>query len=135
MVADHNLGFPNQPVRDSVALSEAQKALDGRPTALTALVRAALHEVRLSGESASDAGIKERSASRFTEIARAEARSMRQGMAILATIGATSPFVGLFGTVWVPCPSMISPETCRERSGPWLRSAPLPSTPAASRWR
>jgi biopolymer transport protein ExbB len=25
---------------------------------------------------------------------------MRQGMAILATIGATSPFVGLFGTVW-----------------------------------
>ena len=67
---------------------------------LSALVRAALHEVRLSGESSSDAGIKERSASRFTEIARAEARSMRFGMAVLATIGATSPFVGLFGTVW-----------------------------------
>ena len=31
---------------------------------------------------------------------RAEARAIRQGMAILATIGATSPFVGLFGTVW-----------------------------------
>ena len=42
----------------------------------------------------------ERSASRFTEIARAKARSMRFGMAMLATIGATSPFVGLFGTVW-----------------------------------
>jgi biopolymer transport protein ExbB len=81
-------------------LAEAQKALQGRPTALTALVRAALHEIRLSGEGASDAGIKERSASRFTEISRAEARSMRSGMAILATIGATSPFVGLFGTVW-----------------------------------
>ena len=25
---------------------------------------------------------------------------MRQGMAMLATIGATAPFVGLFGTVW-----------------------------------
>jgi biopolymer transport protein ExbB len=87
-------------VAEARTLSEAQKALDGRPTALTALVRAALHEVRLSGESASDAGIKERSASRFTEIARAEARSMRFGMAMLATIGATSPFVGLFGTVW-----------------------------------
>ena len=87
-------------IAEARTLSEVQKVLDGRPTALTALVRAALHEVRLSGESASDAGIKERSASRFTEIARAEARSMRFGMAMLATIGATSPFVGLFGTVW-----------------------------------
>jgi biopolymer transport protein ExbB len=87
-------------VAEARTLSEAQKVLDGRPTALTALVRAALHEARLSGESASDAGIKERSASRFTEIARAEARSMRFGMAMLATIGATAPFVGLFGTVW-----------------------------------
>jgi biopolymer transport protein ExbB len=87
-------------VAEARTLSEAQKALNGRPTALSALVRAALHEVRLSGESASDSGIKERSASRFSEIARAEARSMRHGMAMLATIGATSPFVGLFGTVW-----------------------------------
>jgi biopolymer transport protein ExbB len=63
-------------------------------------VRAAQHEVRLSGDGASDAGIKERSASRFAEIARAEARAMRHGMAMLATIGATAPFLGLFGTVW-----------------------------------
>jgi biopolymer transport protein ExbB len=87
-------------IAEARTLAEAQKAPDGRPTALTALVRAALHEVRLSGEGASDAGIKERSASRFAEIARAEARAMRFGMATLATIGATSPFVGLFGTVW-----------------------------------
>jgi biopolymer transport protein ExbB len=87
-------------VAEAHTLSEAQKALTGRPTAVTALVRAALHEVRLSGDGASDAGIKERSASRFAEIARAEARAMRFGMATLATIGATSPFVGLFGTVW-----------------------------------
>ena len=31
---------------------------------------------------------------------RAEARRVRLGMGLLATIGATSPFVGLFGTVW-----------------------------------
>jgi biopolymer transport protein ExbB len=31
---------------------------------------------------------------------RAEARSVRHGMGVLATIGATAPFVGLFGTVW-----------------------------------
>ncbi len=36
----------------------------------------------------------------FAEIVRAEARRVRLGMGVLATIGATSPFVGLFGTVW-----------------------------------
>ena len=36
----------------------------------------------------------------FAEIVRAEARRIRLGMGVLATIGATSPFVGLFGTVW-----------------------------------
>ena len=87
-------------ITDARTLSEAHMALNGGDTALSALVRAALHEVRLSGDGASDAGIKERSASRFSEIARAEARAMRHGMAMLATIGATAPFVGLFGTVW-----------------------------------
>jgi biopolymer transport protein ExbB len=87
-------------VAEARTLSEAQLALNSGDTALSALLRAALQEVRLSGDSASDEGIKERAASRLSEIARAEARSMRQGLAILATIGATSPFVGLFGTVW-----------------------------------
>ena len=82
-------------------LSEAQLALGSdRDSCCRRCCAAALQEVRLSGDSASDDGIKERAASRFTEIARAEARAMRHGMAILATIGATSPFVGLFGTVW-----------------------------------
>ena len=55
---------------------------------------------RLSAGISSDAGIKERAASSFAEIVRAEARRIRLGMGVLATIGATSPFVGLFGTVW-----------------------------------
>jgi biopolymer transport protein ExbB len=87
-------------IADARTLSEAQLALNGGDTTLSALLRAALQEVRLSGDASSDDGIKERAASRFAEIARAEARSMRSGMAILATIGATAPFVGLFGTVW-----------------------------------
>ena len=45
-------------------------------------------------------GIKERSASRCSEIVKAEGRTARRGMGALATIGAISPFVGLFGTVW-----------------------------------
>ena len=46
------------------------------------------------------AGVKERASSRFTEITRAETHAVRTGMGVLATIGATAPFVGLFGTVW-----------------------------------
>ena len=54
----------------------------------------------MSAGLSSDAGIKERAASSFSEIVRAEARRIRIGMGVLATIGSTSPFVGLFGTVW-----------------------------------
>jgi biopolymer transport protein ExbB len=81
-------------------LSEAQLAVGAGNAVLSAFLKAAFHEVRLSGNDVAEAGIKERAASRFAEISRAEARAMRQGMAILATVGATSPFVGLFGTVW-----------------------------------
>lgn len=87
-------------VDDVRSLSEAQVKLGARETILSALLRAALKEVKLSANSSSEEGIKERAASRFAEITRAEARSMRHGMAILGTIGATAPFVGLFGTVW-----------------------------------
>ncbi len=85
---------------DLRTLAEARLALDSADTVLSALIRAALHEIRLSSESLAEQGIKERAASRFSEIARSEGRSIRHGLAILATIGATSPFVGLFGTVW-----------------------------------
>ncbi len=47
-----------------------------------------------------EGSIKERADSRFTEIVRAEQGKARIGMGLLATIGSTSPFVGLFGTVW-----------------------------------
>jgi biopolymer transport protein ExbB len=67
---------------------------------VSALLQAALQEIRVSPESSDAVRIQERAASRFAEIARAEARSMRHGMSVLATIGSTAPFVGLFGTVW-----------------------------------
>ena len=45
-------------------------------------------------------GLKERLASRLEGRVAAAARRMRSGTGLLATIGATAPFVGLFGTVW-----------------------------------
>jgi biopolymer transport protein ExbB len=87
-------------ISDARSLSEAQFALGSRESVLSALLKAAMGEARLSAGISSDDGIKERAASSFAEIVRAEGRRIRIGMGLLATIGATSPFVGLFGTVW-----------------------------------
>src|SRR6202167_6337658 len=87
-------------ISDARSLSEAQFALGAKDSVLSALLAAAMREARLSAGISSDGGIKERAASSFGEIVRAEARRIRLGMGLLATIGATSPFVGLFGTVW-----------------------------------
>src|SRR6516225_1820540 len=101
------LSFVTRRLRDALgqigearSLAEAQLALGASRTALSSLLAAAMREARLSAGISSDAGIKERAASRFAEIVRAEARRIRLGMGLLATIGATSPFIGLFGTVW-----------------------------------
>ena len=85
-------------IEDAGTLREAERALGGRRTVLGRLVGAAADEARISpglGE-----GVKERAASRCSELVRAEGRTARRGMGALATIGAISPFVGLFGTVW-----------------------------------
>jgi biopolymer transport protein ExbB len=87
-------------IADARSLAEAQFALGARDSVLSSLLSAAMREARLSAGISGDAGIKERAASSFAEIVRAEARRIRLGMGLLATIGATSPFVGLFGTVW-----------------------------------
>jgi biopolymer transport protein ExbB len=87
-------------IGDSRSLAEAQFALGAKDSVLSSLLAAAMREARLSAGISSDNGIKERAASSFAEIVRAEARRIRLGMGLLATIGATSPFVGLFGTVW-----------------------------------
>lgn len=62
-------------------------------------VRSALHELELSA-TASVEGTKERVASRLERIEAAARQRILRGTGMLATIGATAPFVGLFGTVW-----------------------------------
>ena len=61
---------------------------------------AAVTELKLSAGSMESEGIKERIASRLERIEAAYARRILRGTGVLATIGATAPFVGLFGTVW-----------------------------------
>ncbi len=72
----------------------------GRTGSVVDLIQAAGSELRLSADGMTAAGVKERIASRFERIEAAAGRQMIRGTGLLATIGATAPFVGLFGTVW-----------------------------------
>jgi biopolymer transport protein ExbB len=80
--------------------SEASAASQGRGDGAATLIAAADTELRLSADALSPEGVKERIASRLERIEAAAGRQMIRGTGVLATIGATAPFVGLFGTVW-----------------------------------
>jgi biopolymer transport protein ExbB len=84
-------------------LLDAERALEGRGGPGASLVNAAREEVRISldahGHASAD-GLKERVASRLSRIEAQASRRMSRGTGLLATIGSTAPFVGLFGTVW-----------------------------------
>jgi biopolymer transport protein ExbB len=99
-VASAKLRSALKRIAEARSLAEAQMALGAKEGILPSFLAAALREARMSAGISSDTGIKERAASSFAEIVRAEQRRIRIGMGVLATIGATSPFVGLFGTVW-----------------------------------
>jgi biopolymer transport protein ExbB len=64
------------------------------------MIRDAQNELELSAGSTDNNGIKERTSFRLERRVGAAGRHMGRGNGILATIGAISPFVGLFGTVW-----------------------------------
>ncbi|MBX3501199.1 MAG: tonB-system energizer ExbB [Alphaproteobacteria bacterium] len=81
------------------SLPEAQLGLGMDRSPIAALLRAATDEARLSGDLPAS-GIKQRIAGRLERIEAAAGRRMARGTGLLATIGSTAPFVGLFGTVW-----------------------------------
>lgn len=88
--------------RALVALSQAPslEAAEIEPRA-DAFLAAAREEWRLSGGALDDRdGLKERVAASLERLAAASGRRASRGTGVLATIGATAPFVGLFGTVW-----------------------------------
>ena len=82
------------------SLADAQARVGTQRGILPALIDAAALELQLSSDLADKAGIKERIATRLVRLEVAAGRAMNKGTGVLATIGATAPFVGLFGTVW-----------------------------------
>ena len=80
--------------------TEGMERLAGMTGEVAQFLDAAVTELRLSAGSLENDGIKERVASRLERIEARCGRRILRGTGVLATIGATAPFVGLFGTVW-----------------------------------
>jgi biopolymer transport protein ExbB len=99
-LARHKLARALPALSEQRSLSDAFARVGNSKGLLPAFVREALLELRLSSDIADKAGIKERVASRLARLEVAAGRHMNRGTGLLATIGATAPFVGLFGTVW-----------------------------------
>jgi biopolymer transport protein ExbB len=82
------------------SLDDAARALGESKGPMGEFLRAAILELQLSSDGMDREGIRSRIASRLERIDIARGRSVARGTGVLATIGSTAPFVGLFGTVW-----------------------------------
>ncbi|WP_095108677.1 tonB-system energizer ExbB [Pseudomonas sp. Irchel 3E20] len=87
-------------LKKATTLKEASTTAAKEGTLANLLVHDALEEMRLSANSREKEGIKERVSFRLERLVAACGRNMSSGTGVLATIGSTAPFVGLFGTVW-----------------------------------
>ena len=84
------------------SLQQAVDAIERGPARsgpVAELAKAAILEWARSPDLPTE-GVKERVAIALSRIEARAGRSMARGTGLLATIGATAPFVGLFGTVW-----------------------------------
>ncbi len=81
-------------------LAEARDGLGDQGGTASECLAAAESELRLSAGLGDADGIERRTASRIADIEAKAVRAVRSGTGLIATIGATAPFVGLFGTVW-----------------------------------
>ena len=84
---------------NDISLAEAERDARSGKDAVSRLVQSAAAEAELS-DTVNDEGFKERVELRLSRVEAAMSRRISRGTGMLATIGATAPFVGLFGTVW-----------------------------------
>jgi biopolymer transport protein ExbB len=99
-IATRRLRATRRRIDSAESLAAAQGALSGKTDPAAFMVAAAAEELRRSAPALEPAGVKERVASLLTQTEAQAARHLRRGTGLLATIGSTAPFVGLFGTVW-----------------------------------
>ena len=95
VVAKQRLGL----LEIDTVLSAVEQASRGGGDAVAQIIQSVAREASLS-DGHFDDGFKERIALRLERVEAAMSRQIARGTGVLATIGATAPFVGLFGTVW-----------------------------------
>ena len=98
--ARRRLARAHEVLESARTLAEAAQAASAASPQVARLVAAVETELRRAPDFRDIDGIKERIAARFERVEAGVGRQMQRGTSILATIGATAPFVGLFGTVW-----------------------------------
>ena len=84
---------------NDISLADAERDARGGKDPVSLLVQSAATEAAMS-DPVNDEGFKERVELRLNRVEAAMSRRIARGTGMLATIGATAPFVGLFGTVW-----------------------------------
>jgi biopolymer transport protein ExbB len=82
------------------SFAEVAGAVSAASPHVALLIRAAEGELRRSANVRDVGSTKERITARLERIEAGVGRQMMRATGVLATIGATAPFVGLFGTVW-----------------------------------
>jgi biopolymer transport protein ExbB len=100
LFARRNLRIALAAIGEERSLADAADRVGTGRGIVASFIAAAAHELRMSSDLTERDGIKERVASRLARLEAAAARDMNKGTGLLATIGSTAPFVGLFGTVW-----------------------------------
>ncbi|MGA8612479.1 MAG: tonB-system energizer ExbB, partial [Xanthobacteraceae bacterium] len=85
---------------DAATLSQAHQQLrEDAENPVARMMQSVAQEIRLSNGVCGD-GLKERIALQLERLEMANSRKISRGTGVLATIGSTAVFVGLFGTVW-----------------------------------
>lgn len=97
--AGYQVRYALRVLRSAATLAQAHDQLHDVKGAPAQLVQAAVQEIRMSANARGD-GLKERIAWQLERMEMAASRKVSRGTGVLATIGSTAPFVGLFGTVW-----------------------------------
>ncbi|PYC23397.1 tonB-system energizer ExbB [Aquipseudomonas alcaligenes] len=100
LIARRRLQRELPDLKGARSLGQAAEQARAKHSFSALLIEDARDELRLSAGCRDKEGIKERVSFRLERLVAASGRSMSQGTGVLATIGSTAPFVGLFGTVW-----------------------------------
>jgi biopolymer transport protein ExbB len=97
--ARYQVRYALRILNSAATLAQAHDRLGNDKGTAPQLVQAAVQEIRLSANARGE-GLKERIAWQLERMEMAASRKISRGTGVLATIGSTAPFVGLFGTVW-----------------------------------